>query len=156
MNPPQPDTIHFEILPATEQDSSTLASIESTANDEANKARLSQNLSRVLFGPPCKTTQDFRAKDLTEKMQTDKSARFWKAVISHGEDKGKVVAWTQWYFYTEPQDIEWEEIEWPAPVNAKAANEVIGDGFAVRKGYMSGKRFACEFNTARVIPWLLC
>lgn len=134
----------FQILLAVEDDAQTLAEIESIANVESNKNREGQNLSRVIFGPPNKAAQEFRAKNLIEKIQSDPFCRAFKAVVTE-DGSEKIVAWAYWFFYTEPQPIEWTDVDFPPPVNSEGANDFIGSATKLRAKYMDGKRFACEY-----------
>lgn len=135
--------IDFKILPATEEDAFTLAQVEAIANDEANKARGENNLSHVIFGPPSDVRMEFRAKGLVDKIKNDTYARNYKAVVEeNGEEK--IVGWANWFFYTEPQPIEFKEIDWPAGTNAKACNEFIQTLTAVRAKHQTGKKFGCK------------
>lgn len=144
MSVSRPSSVEFTILPATENDCDALAEIEAVANGQTNKGKPESNLPRVIFGPPSKASQDFRAKDLLDKLKNDKFTRMWKAVVNDGNGKEKIAAWAHWYYYTEPQPIEWKDIEWPEPVNSDGANEYIGKAHAIRGKYMSGKKFACR------------
>lgn len=136
----------FQILPAGEEDSQTLAEIESIANVESNKNRGKRNLSQVVFGPPNPTSQEFRARGLREKLQSDPYNRVWKAVVTDDNGNEKIVAWANWHFFTEPQPIEWKTLDFPAPVNSEGANAFISSATALRAKYMTGKRFACKFS----------
>lgn len=140
---PKPGYIQFKILPAIEEDCFALAQVESVANDEANKARGGKNISHVIFGPPSEVCQSFRAKGLVDKMKNDTYARNYKAVVEENGQQ-KIVGWASWFFFTEPQRIEFKELEWPTGVNSKACNEFIGTLTATRAKYMSGKTYGCK------------
>lgn len=139
----------FKIVPATEEDAVALAQVESIANEEANLARGQKNLSHVIFGPPSEVRHNFRAKGLVDKMKNDPYARNWKAVVEE-DGQEKVVGWANWFFYTEPQPIEFKEIDWPAGTNAKACNEFISALTAVRAKHQTGRNFGCKSTTVSV------
>lgn len=134
--------MQFKILPATEEDCYTLAKIEAIANTQSSKTSPERNVTRILFGPPNKSSHEFRAKGLLEKLNNDKESRMWKAVVDE-DGQEKIVAWAHWFFYTEPPTIEWKDIEWPAPINGAGANELLRNGHALRAKYMCGKSFGC-------------
>lgn len=136
---------NIEILPATEDDFVTLASIESIANDMMTKTQPTGNISKIMFGPPSEGNWEHRAKGLVEKMQKDPNAKIYKAVIKQSDGQSKTIAWSNWYFNTEGSKIDdWKDIEWPPSTNAVAANEIIGSLTRLRQKYMSEKKHACK------------
>lgn len=141
-----PKRVEFKIHPATEEDCYTLAEIEAIANTTPTKTDPSQNPMKIIFGPPSKSSHEFRAKGLVDKLKDDRDSRMWKAVISDENGSEKIVAWAHWFFYNEPPTIEWNDIEWPAPINGEGANEFLRNGHALRAKYMTGKRFGCKFQ----------
>lgn len=148
-NPNNHPSLKFQILPATEEDCYTLAEIEAIANTTVTKTDPSQNPSRIIFGPPSRSSHEFRAKGLVDKVKDDRESRMWKAVVIDETGSEKIVAWAHWFFYTEPPSIEWKDIEWPAPVNGEGANEFLRNGHVLRKKYMGGKRFGCKLYNTR-------
>ncbi|KAJ5691946.1 hypothetical protein N7462_001369 [Penicillium macrosclerotiorum] len=135
-----PASLNFEILLATEEDCPSLAKVEAVANTDADKEKPERNISRILFGPPDDVS--FRAKDLTEKLQSDRTVRLWKAVVTDEEGKKKIVGFAFWYLYTEPKPIpEWKDIEWPAGANSAGCNEFIRKVVETRIKHMSEMRF---------------
>lgn len=135
----------FKILPTAEKDCYTLAEIEALANTTATKTLPERNVSNIIFGGPNKASLEFREKMLVDKVTNDHESRIWKAVINDDENgQEKIVAWAHWFFYTEPHTIEWEDIEWTAPINGDGANELMRNSHAIRAKYMSGKRFGCK------------
>ena len=135
--------IEFKIVPATEEDAVALAEVESIANEEANRARGPSNLCHIVFGPPNEVRHNFRAKGLVDKIKNDPYARNWKAVVEE-DGQEKVVGWANWFFYTEPQPIEFKDIDWPAGTNVKACNEFIGTLTAVRAKHQTGRTYGCK------------
>jgi hypothetical protein len=131
---------NFKIVPAVEGDAFALAQVESIANDESNKSRGASNVSHVIFGAPSEESQNFRAKGLVDKMKNDPYVRHWKAVVEE-DGQEKIVGWANWFFFTEPQPIEWKDIEWPSAKNPKACNEFVGSLTAVRAKHQSGRKF---------------
>jgi hypothetical protein len=132
--------LDFEVLAATESDCVAFATIEDISNSEASKTDPRNNISLVLFGPPGDTSA--RAKDLADKLQNDKSAHIWKAVITDSNGQEKIVAVSLWHFYLEHKVIEdWKDIEWRPTANQEGANLFLRSAVAMRKKYMSGKIF---------------
>lgn len=133
-------SLDFKILPATEADCATIASIEAISNCEASKTKPENNISRVIFGPSNDTS--LRAKDLLDKLQNDKSMQMWKVVISDDNGEDKIIALSIWHYYLEPKVIEdWKDIEWPPTAHAEGCNAYIRSATAMRKKHMSGKIF---------------
>ncbi|CEJ61483.1 hypothetical protein PMG11_10016 [Penicillium brasilianum] len=133
-------SLDFKILPATEADCATVATIEAISNCNASKTEPKNNLSLVLFGPPGDSS--FRAKDLASKLENDKTARIWKAVISDENAQEKIIAISLWHYYVEPKVIEdWKDIEWPAGAHQEGCNTFLRTTVAMRKKHMSGKEF---------------
>lgn len=139
-----PNRLSFKILPTTEKDCYTLAEIEALANTTATKTLPERNVSNVIFGGPSKASLEFREKMLVDKLNNDNESRIWKAVTSDENGQEKIVAWAQWFFYTEPPTIEWRDIEWTPPINRDGANELLRNSHAIRAKYMSGRRFGCK------------
>lgn len=140
----------FKIVPATEEDAVALAQVESIANEEANSERGQRNLFHVIFGVPSEVRHNFRAKGLVDKMKNDPYGRNWKAVVEE-DGQEKIVGWANWFFYTEPQPIEFKDIDWPAGMNSKGCNEFIHTLTAVRAKHQTGRKFGCK-STIVSIP----
>lgn len=132
--------LDYKVLVATEADCAEFARIEDISNCEASKTDPRNNISRVLFGPPSDTSA--RTKDLVDKLENDKSAHIWKAVITDSNGQEKIVAVALWHFYLEPKVIDdWKDIEWRPTANQEGANFFVRSAVAMRKKYMSGKVF---------------
>lgn len=132
--------LNFKILAATESDCAAFARIEDISNSNASKTDPRNNISLVLFGLPSDTSA--RTKDLADKLQNDKSAHIWKAVITDSDGQEKIIAVSLWHFYLEPKVIDdWKDIEWRPTANQEGANLFLRSAVAMRKKYMSGKVF---------------
>lgn len=140
-----PNRMQFKILPAAEKDCYRFAEIEAIANTTATKTLPERNVANIIFRGPNKECLEFREKMLVDNVNNDNNSRIWKAVISGENGQEKIVAWAQWFFYTEPPTIEWKDIEWTAPINSEGANELLRISHTTRAKYMSGKRFGCKF-----------
>jgi hypothetical protein len=133
-------SLDFKILPATVADCATVATVEAISNCNPSKTEPKNNFALVLFGPTGDSS--FRAKDLANKVENDKTARIWKAVISDGNNQEKIVAISLWHYYLEPQVIEdWKDIEWPAGAHQEGCNTLLRLSVAMRKKHMSEKKF---------------
>jgi hypothetical protein len=139
--PPQ----SFKILPAIEEDFLTLAQVESICNDTSAGTPIEANITHVMFGPPHPENHKFRAKGLVDQLNKDPTMKNYKAVVEE-DGKEKIVAWASWNFYPEVTPIkDWVNLDWPASANSEACNDLIGRMTAIRKKYMSGRRFACRW-----------
>jgi hypothetical protein len=139
----RPTSLDYKVLVATEADCASIAKIEAISNCEASKTNPKNNISLVLFGPP--DDASFRTKDLANKIQNDKSAHIWKAVITDADGQEKIIAFTLWHFYLEPKVIDdWKDIEWPSTANQEGCNLFLRSTVAMRKKHMSGKIFGRE------------
>ncbi|KAJ5548554.1 hypothetical protein N7513_005788 [Penicillium frequentans] len=137
-----PPPLSFKILPATEEDFLTLAQVESICNDTSLGTPLEANITRIMFGPPHPENHKFRAKGLVDQLNKDPTMKNYKAVVEE-DGKEKIVAWASWNFYPEVTPIkDWTNLDWPAPANREACNDIIGRMTAMRQKYMSGRRFA--------------
>lgn len=136
----RPTSLDFKILPATEVDCPTIATVESISNWNSGKTKPESNVSRVLFGAP--GDESFRAKDLADKLQNDETMRMWKAVIRDTDSQEKIVAAAIWHFHHEPKEIkDWEDIEWPPERDSAGCNGFIRAAVSVRRKHMSEKKF---------------
>ena len=140
-----PNSVKFQILPATEDDFVALASVESIANHNMIKTKPENNITIIMFGSPKEESWQNRAKGLIETLQKDPSSRHYKAVVEESDGSQKIIAWANWFFKTDDSEIEdWKDIEWPPSANAAAANLIIGELRRARKKHMGSKRHACE------------
>jgi hypothetical protein len=146
--------LHVTILPASEADCLVLCQIRSIAFDNNDRTSTTDsssrpsNLSRVLFGPPSREVPVVRAQALAEKMRTDPTVKMFKAAVvvdDAGEQQQKIVAWTQWHYYLDPQPVEeWQDKELPDIRSNQAYNDFFGSLLRKRNQYMGGKRYACQ------------
>lgn len=88
----RPALIDFQVIPATEDDCLTLAQVEAIAFDNSKKEPPGSNTFQIMFGSYSDVGNDFRRGNFLEKMRTDPTAHFWKAVIRTRMDKRKSLA----------------------------------------------------------------
>jgi hypothetical protein len=153
----RPALIDFQVIPATEDDCLTLAQVEAIAFDNSKKEPPGSNTFQIMFGSYSDVGNEFRRGNFLEKMQTDPTARFWKAVIKDENGQEKIIGWARWHYFTEPKIIEplKKDIPWPASANPDACNEFIGAVELAKKKHMDGKRFGCRIFM-EILSFLSC
>lgn len=142
----RPALIDFQVIPATEDDCLTLAQVEAIAFDNSKKEPPGSNTFQIMFGSYSDVGNEFRRSNFLEKMKTDPTARFWKAVIKDENGLEKIIGWARWHYFTEPKTIEplKNDIPWPTTANRDACNDFIGAVELAKKKHMDGKRFGCR------------
>lgn len=136
-------SVKTSILPADEADCPLLAQIESLAFSTCSKDGESSNLNRIMFGPPSAEREAVRAGELLQKMQTDSTARVYKAVINHDTTGDEtIVEFAIWHHYLDPHPVEeWKDSTWSAFRSPRACNEFFGALTAARNTHMAGRRY---------------
>ncbi|CAI7678958.1 unnamed protein product [Penicillium pancosmium] len=139
----RPALIDFQVIPATQDDCLSLAQVEAIAFDNSKKEPPGSNTFQIMFGSYSDVGNEFRRGNFLEKMKTDPTARFWKAVIKDENGLEKIIGWARWHYFTEPKTIEplKKDIPWPATANRDACNHFIGAVELAKKKHMDGKRF---------------
>lgn len=144
---PSSPSVRTDIIPADEADCLLLAQIESLAFSYCSEGQEASNLSRIMFGDPSAEREDIRAAELLKKMQTDSTAKIYKAVVNNDiAESRKIVGWAIWHYYLDPRPVEeWEDSTWSLCRSPDACNEFFGSLTRARNYHMSGRRYGRKY-----------